>query len=55
MSEHTAEILWIVSCLGSMDPLDREHVAKRLRTREGLGICALNMLENPCGRVDGSR
>lgn len=55
MLEHTAKILWIASCVGTVKPLDPEHVAKLLGTREKLGIRTLNTLENQCARGGGSR
>lgn len=55
MLEHTAKILWIASCIGTVKPLDPEYVAKLLGTREKLGIRTLNTLENQCGRGGASR
>jgi L-fuculose-phosphate aldolase len=55
MLEHTARILWIANCVGTVKPLDPEAVAKLLGTRAQLGIRTLNTLENQCGRGGGSR
>ncbi len=50
MLEHTARILWIANCIGTVKPLDPEAVQKLLGTRQKLGIRTLNTLENQCGR-----
>lgn len=55
MLEHTARILWIASCIGTVKPLDPVNVTKLLGTREKLGIRTLNTLENQCGRGGASR
>jgi len=55
MLEHTAKILWIASCVGTVKPLAPDDVAKLLGTRQKLGIRTLNTLENQCGRGGGSR
>jgi L-fuculose-phosphate aldolase len=55
MLEHTAKILWIASCVGTVKPLDPASVQKLLGTREKLGIRTLNTLENQCGRRGGPR
>ncbi len=55
MLEHTARILWIANCVGTVKPLSPEAVEKLLGTRQKLGIRTLNTLENQCGRGGGSR
>jgi L-fuculose-phosphate aldolase len=50
MLEHTARILWIANCVGTVKPLDPEAVKKLLATRAELGIRSVNTLENRCGR-----
>ncbi len=49
MLEHTAKILWLANCVGTVKPLDPQAVAKLLGTREKLGIKSVNTLENRCG------
>ncbi len=49
MLEHTAKILWLANCVGTVKPLDPQAVAKLLGTREKLGIRSVNTLENRCG------
>jgi L-fuculose-phosphate aldolase len=49
MLEHTARILWLANCVGTVKPLDPQSVAKLLGTREKLGIKSVNTLENRCG------
>jgi len=49
MLEHTAKILWLANCVGTVKPLDPEAVAKLLDTRKKLGIRSVNTLENQCG------
>jgi L-fuculose-phosphate aldolase len=49
MLEHTARILWLANCVGTVTPLDPQSVAKLLGTREKLGIKSVNTLENRCG------
>lgn len=49
MLEHTAKILWLANCLGTVRPLAPEAVAKLLDTRRKLGIQSVNTLENQCG------
>ncbi|MBL8863255.1 MAG: class II aldolase/adducin family protein [Planctomycetes bacterium] len=55
MLEHTAKILWIANCIGTVKPLPADAVQKLLGTRTELGIRTLNTLENQCGRGGGSR
>lgn len=50
MLEHTARILWLANCLGTVHPLSKEAVAKLLATRKTLGIQSVNTLENNCAR-----
>jgi len=50
MLEHTARILWLANCVGTVKPLSPEAVAKLLATRRTLGIQTKNTLENSCGR-----
>ncbi len=50
MLEHTARILWLASCLGTVHPLSKEAVSKLLATRKTLGIQTVNTLENNCAR-----
>ncbi len=49
MLEHTAKILWLANCVGTVKPLAPEEVAKLLDTRRKLGIRSVNTLENQCG------
>jgi L-fuculose-phosphate aldolase len=49
MLEHTAKILWLANCVGTVKPLGAEEVAKLLDTRRKLGIRSVNTLENQCG------
>jgi len=49
MLEHTAKILWLANCVGTVKPLGAEAVAKLLDTRRKLGIRSVNTLENQCG------
>jgi L-fuculose-phosphate aldolase len=49
MLEHTAKILWLANCVGTVKPLEPEAVAKLLDTRRKLGIRSVNTLENQCG------
>ncbi len=49
MLEHTAKILWLANCVGTVKPLAPEAVAKLLDTRRKLGIRSVNTLENECG------
>jgi len=49
MLEHTAKILWLANCVGTVKPLAPEAVAKLLDTRRKLGIRSVNTLENQCG------
>ncbi|MFM7281566.1 MAG: class II aldolase/adducin family protein, partial [Planctomycetia bacterium] len=49
MLEHTAKILWLANCVGTVKPLDPQAVDKLLGTREKLGIKSVNTLENRCG------
>lgn len=49
MLEHTAKILWLANCVGTVKPLTPEAVAKLLDTRRKLGIRSVNTLENQCG------
>ncbi len=49
MLEHTAKILWLAHCVGTVKPLAPEEVAKLLDTRRKLGIRSVNTLENQCG------
>jgi L-fuculose-phosphate aldolase len=49
MLEHTAKILWLANCVGTVKPLDPQAVAKLLGTRQKLGIKSVNTLENRCG------
>ena len=49
MLEHTARILWLANCVGTVKPLPPEAVMKLLGTRAKLGIKSVNTLENQCG------
>ena len=49
MLEHTAKILWLANCVGTVKPLPPEAVMKLLGTRAKLGIKSVNTLENQCG------
>jgi L-fuculose-phosphate aldolase len=49
MLEHTAKIIWLANCVGTVKPLGAEAVAKLLDTRRKLGIRSVNTLENQCG------
>ena len=51
MLEHTARILWLAHCVGTVHPLPPDAVKKLLATRETLGIRTTNTLENQCGRT----
>jgi len=50
MLEHTARILWLAHCVGKVEPLPPEAVAKLLGTRQALGVTGVNTLENRCAR-----
>ena len=50
MLEHTAKILWLAHCVGKVEPLPPEAVAKLLGTRKALGVTGVNTLENQCAR-----
>jgi L-fuculose-phosphate aldolase len=50
MLEHTAKILWLANCVGKVEALPPEAVAKLLGTRKALGVQGLNTLENQCAR-----
>jgi L-fuculose-phosphate aldolase len=50
MVEHTARILWLARCVGHVEPLSEENVAKLLATRRALGVETRNTLEGGgCG------
>ena len=49
MLEHTARILWLANCVGTVKPLPADAVQKLLGTRAKLGIRGVNTLENQCG------
>ena len=50
MLEHTARILWLAHCVGKVEPLPPDAVAKLLGTRAALGVKTTNTLENRCAR-----
>ncbi len=50
MLEHTAKILWLANCVGKVEPLPPEAVAKLLGTRKALGVQGVNTLEHQCAR-----